>query len=138
MQTNELFIAAVAHLLGFVVAATVIHGLGVGDPGLAFVVAACTGSAAAAISYHRRVVERAPFAVKAAAGGAFSGMVILTGILSQTVLGWMRYPEVVIPISAIGSFFFPWAIFGSMRNVYRQKELHAKDGSSSGESCAAD
>ena len=126
MKAKELFIVAAVHLFGFSVAATVIHLFRVGDPGLALVVGACAGSGAAAMLYHRRVSERALFSVKAAAGGVLSGMAIIAGLSSQGLLRWMNYPDVVIPISAIGSFFFPFAIFGTMQKAYKQKESHKK------------
>jgi hypothetical protein len=72
------------------------------------------------------VPERAPFSVKAAAGGVLSGMAILTGLSSQGLLRWMTYPDVVIPISVAGSFFFPLAIFGPMQNAYKRKRSHNK------------
>lgn len=126
MKATELVIVAAVHVTAFSVAVAVIHVLSIGDPGLALVVGACVGSGTAAMLYHRRVPERAPFAIKAAAGGVLSIMAILTGLSSQALLRWMTYPDVVIPISAVGSFFFPLAIFGPMQNAYRQKQSHNK------------
>ena len=126
MKAIELTILAAVHLVAFSLAAAIIHLLKVGDPGLALVVGASAGSGAAAILYHRRVPEPAPFSVKAAAGGVLSCMALLTGLLSHSLLKWMSYPDVVIPISVVGSFFFPLAIFGPMQNCYKQKQSHNK------------
>jgi len=121
MKSTELLIVAIIHLAAFSIAAAVIYICGVGDPGLAFVVGACCGSAAAAMLYHRRVKEHAPFAIKASVGGTLSGMAVLAGLSSQAVLHWMTYPEVVVPIAVVGSFAFPWVIFGTMQKAYTTK-----------------
>jgi hypothetical protein len=121
MKATELAIVAGAHLVAFAVAAAVIRLLGIGDPGLALIAGASLGAGIAAMLYHRRNPDIAPFAVKAAAGGVLSCMAVITGVLSQLLLKWMTCPEVVIPISAIGSFFFPWAVFNSMRNACLRK-----------------
>ena len=126
MKTKELFIVAVVHLAAFSIAAAVIHLFRIGDPGLALVMGACCGSGAAAMLYHRRVQEHAPFSVKASTGGILSGMAVLTGLSSQGLLKWMTYPDVVIPISVAGSFVFPWAIFGTMQKAYKAKQSHNK------------
>jgi hypothetical protein len=121
MKANELAIVAVGHVVAFSVAAALIRAVGAGDPGLALIAGASMGAALAAMLYHRRVPEKAPMPVKAAAGGVLAGMAVITGVLSQILLNWMTYPEIVIPISAIGSLCFPWAIFGSMRDAYQRK-----------------
>jgi hypothetical protein len=126
MKPTELIIVATVHLVAFSIAAFVIHFLSVGDPGLALVVGASAGSGIAAMLYHRRDPDLAPFSVKAAAGGVLSVMAIVTGISSQALLNWMTYPDVVISISAIGSFFFPLAIFGTMQKAYKQKASNKK------------
>jgi hypothetical protein len=121
MKATELVIVAVGHGIAFAIAAALIRSFGAGDPGLALIAGASVGAAIAAMLYHRRIPERAPVAVKAAAGGVLSCMAVITGVLSQILLKWMTYPEIVIPISAIGSLCFPWAIFGTMRDAYLRK-----------------
>ena len=118
MRTKELLIIAVVHAGSFVVAAAVIRLLHVGDPGLALVMGAVGGSNAAAMQYHRRMPERAPFAVKASAGAVLAVMAVLMGLASQLLLKWMTYPDVVIPISFVGSFVFPFVLFGTLRRAY--------------------
>lgn len=132
MKPNELLIAAMIHLAAFSIAAAVISIFRVSDPGLALVIGACCGSAVAAMLYHRRVKEHASFAIKASVGGILSGTAVLAGLLSQCILHWMAYPEVVIPISAVGSFAFPWAIFGTMQKAYATKQSHHKADSGNG------
>jgi hypothetical protein len=122
MKRKELIGIAAIHLAGFSVAAAIIYFFHAGNPGLAFVVGASCGAAAAAMLYHRRVPEQAPFSIKAYTGGVLCAMAILAGLSSQAILKWMSFPEVVIPISVVGSFFFPWAFFGTMQKAYAQKQ----------------
>lgn len=126
MKPTELLMVAIIHLAAFSIAAAVIHRFSVSDPGLALMMGACCGSAAGAILYHRRERDRAPLAIKASVGGILSGMAVLSGLSSQGILHWMTYPEVVIPISVVGSFAFPWAIFGTMQHAYTTKQPHNK------------
>ena len=68
MKASELFLAAVAHVVGLAVTLLVVAKMQVGDPGVAWVVAAILGTMIGAFSYHRRHPDKASPAVKATLG----------------------------------------------------------------------
>ncbi len=122
MNSNELLVAAAVHLVVFLLAAAVIHGFGVGEPSIALVVAAVAGSQAAGYQYHRREPDPASWGVKAYVGGVLAVAAIAEGTASHAALGWMDLPEVVVPIGALGTFVFPFALFGSMQKAFAGKQ----------------
>jgi len=93
------------------------RSLDTGDAGLALVMGALAGSYNAAIGYHRRVKERAPFAVKATAGAVLAAAAVAVGLMFHLVWRWVQYPDVVIGIGAIGSAVFPFALFKTVRRA---------------------
>jgi len=118
MKLNELPLIAAGHLLAFAGAAAIITLMDAGDPGYAFIIAASVGALMSAGLYHRRQPQQAPFKVKAQAGLVLLVMAVIAGLASQWLLQWMKYPDVLIPISAVGSFAFPWAVFGAMCKAF--------------------
>jgi hypothetical protein len=117
LRAWELAIVGVVHLLGLTLAALIMAAVGKGDPGLALVLAAIVGSQTAALLYHRREPDPAPFGVKAEAGALMAVLAAAASLVAQARWAWMTYPEIVITIGATGSFIFPFVLFGSMRKA---------------------
>ena len=92
---------------------------------LAWVVAAIVGTNVAAMLYHRRVKDKAPLGVKATAGAVLAVCALATGLLSYGFLHVFRFPEISIPIATVGSFVFPFVLFGTMQKAYNQD--HGQD-----------
>src|SRR5688572_7989970 len=93
------------------------RAIGHGDASMALVLGAVVASQAGSLLYHRRERNRAPFAVKAAAGAVTAAAAAAMGLVIHRFWTPMTYPEVVIPIAAIGSFVFPFVLFETMRKA---------------------
>ena len=117
MRAWELAVVGVVHVAGLTLAGLIMAALGKGDPGLALVIAAIVGAQTAALLYHRREPDPAPFAVKAVAGVLMAVLASAASLVAQARWTWMTCPEIVITIGATGTFIFPFVLFGSMRKA---------------------
>lgn len=42
---------------------------------------------------------------------------VLQSLLLQVLWGWQKFPEVAIPVGAVGSFVFPFVLYGTMQKA---------------------
>jgi hypothetical protein len=117
MRPRDLVLVGIAQIVGLAIAAAVIIGFRVGEPGMALVVGAVLGTETGAWLYHRTNHDPAPVSVKVATGAVLAVVGAITGGLIQLGSGWMLYPDIVIPIGALGSFVFPFVLFGTMQKA---------------------
>ena len=123
MKPACLVIAAVAFIIAAAIALAVIRGFSVGDTSLAFVVGAILGTQAGAIAHSRRSEADATIAVKLGLGAVLAGVALVFGIVVHFAVSPFEYPGVTLPIAAIGSFVFPFAIFNTMFNAVRRSKI---------------
>lgn len=116
MKPSELFIVGVVYIIGVTLAYIILAALD-GDMNLALGMGAILGTQIGAWLYHRRVSATAPFSVKASVGLLMAILCVLQSLLFQAMWGWLSYPEVSIPIGAVGTFVFPFVLYGTMQKV---------------------
>ncbi len=116
MKPSELFIVGIVYIIGVTLAYVILTALG-GDMNLALGMGAILGTQIGAWLYHRRVSATAPFSVKASAGLLMAILCVLQSLLFQAMWRWLRYPEVSIPIGAVGTFVFPFVLYGTMQKA---------------------
>ena len=95
----------------------IIVALGVGDVNLALVIGSILGALIGALLYHRRESATAPFSVKASVGLLMVILCVIQSLIFQALWGWQKFPEVSIPIAAVGSFVFPFVLYGTMQKA---------------------
>lgn len=117
MKASELLLACLAHVLGLALALVILVKLQMGDPDIAWVVAAIFGTYAGAYPYHMRHPDKATLGAKAMLGGVLASMSVIEGAIVLVVWHYRPYPEVVIPIAAVGTFFFPFVAFRWVRRA---------------------
>jgi hypothetical protein len=76
------------------------------------VAAAIVASQVGAVLWHRRDPSAAERSVKLGLGAVLSVTAVAFSLIFQATSGWLTYPEVVVPIAAIGCFAFPFAVVG--------------------------
>ena len=116
MKPGELLIVGLAYVIGVSLAYAIIASFD-GDMNIALGIGALLGAEIGAWLYHRRESAAAPFVVKASVGGLMAILCVLQSILFQALWEWLKYPEVSIPIAAVGTFGFPFALFGTMQKA---------------------
>ena len=95
----------------------IIATLHVGDVNLSLVIGSILGALIGALLYHRRESATAPFAVKASVGLSMAILCVIQSLLFQALWGWQKFPEVSIPIGAVGSFVFPFVLYGTIQKA---------------------
>jgi len=119
MRPLALIIAAVSFVVTASIALAVIRHLGIGDVPLAFVVGAIVGTQAGAIMHAREPDARPTAIPKLILGAVLAAVAIGFGAAVHFGLGRLSYPEITLPISAVGSFVFPFVLFNQMFNAMR-------------------
>lgn len=104
-----------------VLALLVIRAVGYSGTSLAFVAAAIVGTSAALFVHHRSPTAELSTRIKAQIGVMLAVTAGGVGGLVQAVSGLFVFPEVVLPIAAVGSFLFPWAIAGTLWKALEQQ-----------------
>ena len=95
----------------------IISALHVGDVNISLVMGSILGALSGAVLYHRRESAAAPFKVKASVGLLMALLCVAQSLLFQSLWGWQKSPEVSIPIGAVGSFVFPFVLFGIVQQA---------------------
>jgi hypothetical protein len=117
MHPKDLVFAGLVQLATLATAAGIIIGFRVAEPGLALIVSAVAGTQTAAWLYQRRKKSPAPLSAMATTGALLAVLCLLATTLIQVVSRWMTYPEIVIPIGAVGSFASPFVLFGTVQRA---------------------
>lgn len=113
MKISELLLAAGAYVLGLAAALAAVAKLEAGDPVVAWVVATIFGTMVGSFSYHWRHPDRAAVAVKATLGAVLAVLSVAGSFVVLRFWQYTPYPGVVIPITAVGTFVFPFVLFGT-------------------------
>ncbi len=120
MKLSECIIVATGYLLSFSLAAFIIYKFKILDPGLALVVGSIIGTYTAAWLQHKRCNDLTSYRIKSIVGIELSLLTISIGLCSQALLKWITFPEITLSIGAVGSFIFPFAIFGQMQKAFNK------------------
>ncbi len=122
MKLSEGIIIAIGYVLSFFIAAFIIYRFKVSNPGLALVVGAIIGTQISAWLYHKRGQDLTSNRIKAIVGVELSLLAIFIGLCSQAILQWIAFPEITLSISAVGSFIFPFVIFGQIQKAFNKSK----------------
>lgn len=102
----------------FVAVALLAHAINraIGWAGIdsALVVAAIVASQAGTFVWHRQAPASAERSVKRGLGVVLSVTAVVFTLILHVISGWPVYPEVTIPIVAVGCFMFPFVVVGSL------------------------
>ena len=104
-------------MVGVSLTYAIIAALHVGEVNLSLVVGSILGALIGALLYHRRESATAPFSVRASVGLLMAVLCVILSLIFQVLWGWQKFPEVSIPIGAVGSFVFPFVLYGTMQKA---------------------
>lgn len=114
MKSTELFIVGLVYSVGVTLAYAILAAFH-DDMNIALGLGAILGAQIGALLYHRRESAAAPFPVKASVGLLMAILCVIQSLLFQVLWGWLKYPEISIPIAAVGTFVFPFLLYGTMQ-----------------------
>lgn len=117
MKSSELFIVGLAYVVGVTLIYAILTVLHIGDMNFALAMGAILGAQTGAWLYHRRESASAPLSVKAPVGLLMAILCVLQSLLFQALWGWLEYPEISIPIGAVGTFVAPFVFYGTMQKA---------------------
>lgn len=103
--------------VGAAITFAVIRLMEADHPELAFIVGAILGTELAALVHHRQEGTTNSFATKATVGLALAVAAVVVGITLHLMANPFHYPEISIPMAAVGSFVFPFVLFDTMWNA---------------------
>jgi hypothetical protein len=101
-------------LFGATIAFAIVRAVEMGSPELAFVVGAILGTQVAAVVHHRQSGSTNSFLIKVALGATLAVTAVAMGIVLHFGFSAFNYPEISVPMGAIGSFVFPFVLFDTM------------------------
>ena len=76
------------------------------------VAAAIVASQVGAFIWHRQAPASTEWSVKLGLGVVLSVTAVAFTLTFQAISEWLAYPEITVPIAAIGCFVFPFAVVG--------------------------
>lgn len=124
IKPSELSIVGLAYIAGVALTYAIIAAIRVGDVNISLVIGSVLGSVIGASLYHRRESAPASFSVKASVGLLMAVLCVAQSLLFQSLWGWQKFPEVSTPIGAVGSFVFPFVLYGTIQKA----TVKAKEG----------
>jgi hypothetical protein len=95
------------------------------DTQFSLIGAALIATQVGTVLWHRQSPTSALSRVKSGLGILLAVTAVVFSLILQGLSGWLKYPEVVIPIAAIGCFVFPFVLAGPIWKAKSQP--HGKD-----------
>ena len=126
MKPIHLVLSAVAFVVTASIVLAIIRSIGVGQTPIAFVAGAIIGTQTGAILHARQPNAAATWSTKLILGAVLAVTAVVLGLIVYASLGGITYPEVTLPISAVGAFGFPLVLFNQMFNAM-QKTIPTND-----------
>ena len=93
-----------------------------GDDPMAMIVGATVGTQAGVLAHSRQPDAAATRRAKLMLAAVLAAVALLFGLMVQFGVGGFENPAITIPLSAVGSFVFPLAVFDSMWKALRKPE----------------
>ena len=112
MRATGFFVVAVVFVAVALLAYAVINAIGWDARNFALVAAAIAASQVGALVWHLQAPATPERSVKLGLGVMLSATAVTFTLVFQAISGWLTYPEVTVPIAAIGCFVFPFAVVG--------------------------
>jgi hypothetical protein len=120
MKMSILPFVIVGHIVMFVASVIVLRLTGLEYREFALVAAAVAGTFGGAYGYHLRAGD-SPMTAKVIIGIVMAVLCVVEGLVAQHFWGYFKFPDVSIPIAGIGTFFFPFFIFGTFLKSFEQR-----------------
>jgi hypothetical protein len=117
MRATGFLLVAALFVAVALLAYAIIHAAGWEAHDFALVAAALVASQVGALIWRRQAPGSAERSVKLGLGAVLSVTAVAFTLIFQAVSGWLAYPEVTVPIAAIGCFVFPFAVVGPVWKV---------------------
>ena len=112
MRATGYLLLATVFVAIALLANAIIRAVGWEARDFALVAAAIVASQVGALVWHRQSPASAERSVKLGLGAALSVTAVAFTLVFQAMSGWLAYPEVTVPIAAIGCFVLPFAVVG--------------------------
>ena len=121
MTMKELLSVVATHVVTFTIAFFAVMKLKPDIPELALVTAAVVGTWTEAFLYQRRQSTLAPMSTKAILGGVMAFVCIVEAVVAQSLTHSMGLAGLGIAISAVGTFGFPFVLYGTFEKSFQSK-----------------
>jgi F0F1-type ATP synthase membrane subunit a len=118
MRVSGFIAVAVVFVAVALLAYAVINAVGWDARDFALVAAAIVASQVGAIVWHYQAPATPERSVKLGLGVVVSATAVVFALVFQAISGWLTYPEVTVPIAAIGCFVFPFAVVGPVWKAF--------------------
>jgi hypothetical protein len=120
MKPSILSIAAASFVVGAAVTCAIFRLAGLGHEMVAIVVGAILGTDIAVILHHRQSGATLPAKIKAQLGATLAITALATTAVLSVAIDWEEFPEIALPLSALGSFGFPFIIGSTLWNALQK------------------
>jgi len=117
MKSISIAVISVVVVVGALVTYLVVRSLQSDMTYLSLVVGAIVGTQVGVILHHRQPGASLTSGVKARLGSVIAITGVVLSLVMQAICPWFQFPEVSIPIGAIGCFVFPFIITDSLWKV---------------------
>jgi hypothetical protein len=114
MRLTGFLIVAGTFVAVTLLADAIIQATGSKARDLALVFGGIVGCQVGVIVWHKRAPGTPERSVKFGLGAALAITAVAFALIYQEISSWLAYPEVVIPIAAIGCFVLPFAVGQAM------------------------
>jgi hypothetical protein len=112
---------------GWAVTLAVIDLIDAGDVTFSFIAGAILGTQIPAWSLGRRSDDQATLADRLGLGLILGAAAVIAAVLTHQAIEPMEFPEVVIPISAVGAALFPLFLFETFSAPMRRARSNSSD-----------
>ena len=108
MKTSGYIIVAVLYIVVALAAFAVTRALGVENSSLPLILAALAGTTLGVAIWRHQSPESPLSHVKLGLGLTLAITAAALSLVLQKLGGWQKYPEIAIPIGAVGCFVYPY------------------------------
>lgn len=122
MALKTIVLTIVFFIIGASITGLILHCLKSDHPTLALVVGAILSTQVGIIAFHLQPGSTCSLKVKAQLGGVVAGTCLVFSLVMQVIANFFPDPVISIPISAIGSFIFPFVLFNIMWNSMQKNK----------------
>lgn len=114
MKTIGIAVASSAFIVGAVVTYLILRSLQSDMTYISLIVGAIIGTQAGLVMYHRRPGASLTLQLKLQLGVVLAISSVVLSLIMQTTIRWFQFPEVSIPIGAVGCFVFPFVLTNTL------------------------
>ncbi|RYG69116.1 hypothetical protein EON80_10400 [bacterium] len=113
MKPIELLLVAIADFVAVTITYFIAKKFEGDATGISQVVGSIVGVYLAVWFYQSRNPDLAPAKIKAIVGATLATVVLIQGLIFQSLFHWILYPDIAIGIPIIGAFIFAFVLWNS-------------------------